>query len=102
MAVFIVGVSSVEIDQSFGPRPYRPIRESYVPVYVEDRVLVEEEEEEEKFLPQPYKYEYGVQDEFTQAAFTKSEAQNEAGAVTGSYKVNTEIVDHRVLHSMFR
>merc|ERR1712018_522962 len=47
-----------------------------------------EEEPEEKFDPQPYKYEYGVQDDYSKAAFAKSETQNEVGAVTGSYKVN--------------
>merc|ERR1719233_2232602 len=38
--------------------------------------------------PLPYKYEYGVQDDYTNAAFAKSESQNEVGTVTGSYKVN--------------
>ena len=47
-----------------------------------------QEEEEEKFEPQPYKYEYGVQDDYSKAAFAKSETQNEVGAVTGSYKVS--------------
>ena len=49
----------------------------YKPVY----------EEEEDYAPQPYKYEYGVQDDYTNAAFAKSESQNEVGTVTGSYKV---------------
>lgn len=40
------------------------------------------------FEPQPYKYEYGVQDDYSKAAFAKSESQDEVGAVTGSYKVN--------------
>merc|ERR1719400_2299386 len=68
----------------YGPRPYGPLppQETYQakPLYVE--------EEEEKFEPQPYKYEYGVQDDYSKAAFAKSESQNEVGAVTGSYKVN--------------
>ena len=67
----------------YGPRPYGPLppQDSYQakPLYVE--------EEEEKFEPQPYKYEYGVQDDYSKAAFAKSESQNEVGAVTGSYKV---------------
>ena len=67
----------------YGPRPYGPLppQDSYQakPLYVE--------EEEEKFEPQPYKYEYGVQDDYSKAAFAKSETQNEVGAVTGSYKV---------------
>ena len=46
-----------------------------------------EKEEEEVFEPQPYKYEYGVQDDYSKAAFAKSESQNDVGAVTGSYKV---------------
>merc|ERR1711936_991410 len=70
----------------YGPSPpgqYRaPPAKSYSqppPVY---------KEEEEEFAPQPYKYEYGVQDDYSKAAFAKSETQNEVGAVTGSYKVN--------------
>ena len=77
----------VQVDpSSYSPAAnYRPAYESYSPVYdIEDRVLVEEEEQYE---PQPYRYEYGVQDEYSQAAFTKSETQDEVGAVTGSYKV---------------
>merc|ERR1719481_624815 len=38
--------------------------------------------------PRPYTYEYGVSDDYSKAAFAKSESQNDVGAVTGSYKVN--------------
>merc|ERR1719422_1579297 len=66
--------------QQYAPkRSYKP-----APVYP----LEEQVEEEEEFAPQPYKYEYGVQDEYSKAAFAKSETQNDVGAVTGSYKVN--------------
>ena len=65
--------------QQYAPkRSYKP-----APVYP----LEEQVEEEEEFAPQPYKYEYGVQDEYSKAAFAKSETQNDVGAVTGSYKV---------------
>merc|ERR1719433_99326 len=104
LGALLAGVTSVpvQVDQSqygpgpsavpYGPRPgpspgpyaappparsYRP-----KPVYAEEKV------EEEVFDPQPYKYEYGVQDDYSKAAFAKSESQNEVGAVTGSYKVN--------------
>merc|ERR1719273_928762 len=103
LGALLAGVTSVpvQVDQSqygpgpsavpYGPRPgpspgpyaappparsYRP-----KPVYAEEKV------EEEVFDPQPYKYEYGVQDDYSKAAFAKSESQNEVGAVTGSYKV---------------
>merc|ERR1719433_2221365 len=67
----------------YGPSPaYTPNR-AYKP-----KPVYPVEEEEEKFEPQPYKYEYGVQDDYSKAAFAKSETQNEVGAVTGSYKVN--------------
>merc|ERR1719333_1634514 len=66
---------------SYAARPEPPRAYKVEPVYPEV-------EEEEKFEPQPYKYEYGVQDDYTKAAFAKSESQNEVGAVTGSYKVN--------------
>merc|ERR1719220_2582934 len=104
LGALLAGVTSVpvQVDQSqygpgpsavpYGPRPgpspgpyaappparsYRP-----KPVYAEEKL------EEEVFDPQPYKYEYGVQDDYSKAAFAKSESQNEVGAVTGSYKVN--------------
>lgn len=63
------------------PQQYAPKR-SYKPA-----PAYPVQEEEEEFAPQPYKYEYGVQDEYSKAAFAKSETQNEVGAVTGSYKV---------------
>ena len=98
LGALLAGVTSVpvQVDQSqYGPGPsavpYRPRpapgpyaapppERSYQPKYVEKK-------EEEVFEPQPYKYEYGVQDDYSKAAFAKSESQNEVGAVTGSYKV---------------
>merc|ERR1719232_1884977 len=62
------------------PLPYKPAPAPYQPAPVY-------KEEEEEYAPQPYKYEYGVQDDYTNAAFAKSESQNEVGTVTGSYKV---------------
>merc|ERR1712079_837163 len=102
IAVLIASVAAVpvEVQNNFGPGPsgvpYGPRPgPSYGPrsqgdsfpdrSYKAKPILVEEEEE---FLPQPYKYEYGVQDDYTKAAFAKSESQDEVGAVTGSYKVN--------------
>merc|ERR1712024_53386 len=75
------------------PVPYGPSPPSYAarpepPRAYKVQPAYPEEVEEEKFEPQPYKYEYGVQDDYSKAAFAKSETQNEVGAVTGSYKVN--------------
>merc|ERR1719245_2638879 len=73
------------------PVPYGPSPPSYAARPEPPRAYKVEPaypEEEEKFEPQPYKYEYGVQDDYSKAAFAKSETQNEVGAVTGSYKVN--------------
>merc|ERR1739848_501788 len=64
------------------PTPYKPEPAPYKPA------PVYKVEEEEEYAPQPYKYEYGVQDDYTNAAFAKTESQNEVGTVTGSYKVN--------------
>merc|ERR1712025_135497 len=102
VAILIAGVAAVpvEVQNNFGPGPsgvpYGPRPgPSYAPLpqgdsfpdrsYKAKPILVEEEEE---FLPQPYKYEYGVQDDYTKAAFAKSESHGDVGAVTGSYKVN--------------
>merc|ERR550532_2964526 len=89
LGALLAGVTSVpvQVDQSQyapGPSAAPPPARSYrpKPVYAEEKV------EEEVFDPQPYKYEYGVQDDYSKAAFAKSESQNEVGAVTGSYKVN--------------
>merc|ERR1711892_1621276 len=58
------------------PAPYKSAPAPYKPAPV-------------KYKPAPvYKDEYGVQDDYTNAAFAKSESQNEVGTVTGSYKVN--------------
>merc|ERR1711931_604670 len=70
------------------PRPYGP-PQKYEPAPLPYKPApVYKVEEEEEYAPQPYKYEYGVQDDYTNAAFAKSESQNEVGTVTGSYKVN--------------
>merc|ERR1712025_1034592 len=85
-----MGAVPVEVQNNFGPGPsgvpYGPRPEGDPQGSYKAKPILAEEEEE--FLPQPYKYEYGVQDDYTKAAFAKSESQNEVGAVTGSYKVN--------------
>merc|ERR1711962_20230 len=61
---------------SYGPAPgpiYKPAPAPY---------------KEEKLPPQPFAYEYGVKDDYSGAAYTKQENQNEYGAVEGSYKVS--------------
>merc|ERR1719232_2143680 len=100
LGALLAGVTSVPVEvvqSQYGPGPsavpYRPRpapgpyaapppERSYQP---EPHYI---EKEEGVFEPQPYKYEYGVQDDYSKAAFAKSESQNEVGAVTGSYKVN--------------
>merc|ERR1719145_559190 len=67
------------------PAPFKPVPAKYKPSPVKYKPVYEEDED---YAPQPYKYEYGVQDDYTNAAFAKSESQNEVGTVTGSYKVN--------------
>merc|ERR1712142_828150 len=70
------------------PAPYKPAPAPYKPEPAPYKPAPVYKEEEEDYAPQPYKYEYGVQDDYTNAAFAKSESQNEVGTVTGSYKVN--------------
>merc|ERR1719145_321310 len=62
------------------PAPFKPVPAKYKPSPVKYKPVYEEEED---YAPQPYKYEYGVQDDYTNAAFAKSESQNEVGTVTG-------------------
>merc|ERR1712029_1171226 len=98
LIILAAGAAAVQVEPSkFGPGPpyagrpgpYVPQNDQYPeparaykpkPIYLE--------EEEECLPPQPYTYEYGVSDDYSKAAFAKSESQNDVGAVTGSYKVN--------------
>merc|ERR1719300_8557 len=65
LIVLAAGAAAVQVEPSkFGPGPPYAVR------------------------PGPYTYEYGVSDDYSKAAFAKSESQNDVGAVTGSYKVN--------------
>ena len=47
-------------------------------------------------VPQPFAYEYGVKDEYSGAAYQKSETQNDYGVVQGSYKVRKTLSSKRV------
>merc|ERR1712018_161519 len=42
---------------------------------------------EEKLPPQPFAYEYGVADDYSEANFKKSETQDGNGVVTGSFVI---------------
>ena len=44
-------------------------------------------------MPQPFAYEYGVKDEYTGAAYQKTETQNDYGVVQGSYKVGGQFCE---------
>merc|ERR1712088_929323 len=54
----------------------------------------------EKLPPQPFQYEYGVNDDYSGNAFAKTETQNDLGQVQGSYKVN--LPDGRVQTVTYR
>merc|ERR1712071_242828 len=41
----------------------------------------------EKLAPQPYAYEYGVNDDYSKANFKKTETQDAAGVVQGSFVI---------------
>ena len=92
-----VAAVPVQLDQQrygpsavpYGPSPPGQYRAPPAKPYNQPQPVYKEKEEE-KFEPQPYKYEYGVQDDYSKAAFAKSESQDEVGAVTGSYKVRTD------------
>jgi len=82
--------------QPYEPVQYKPVPSKYKPAPIKYKPAPVYKEEEETYAPQPYKYEYGVQDDYTNAAFAKSESQNEVGTVTGSYKVSISKLN--VLH----
>merc|ERR1712037_556480 len=42
---------------------------------------------EEKLAPQPFAYEYGVNDDYSKANFQKSESQNAEGVVQGKFVI---------------
>ena len=73
-------------------------QEAQIPVYREQEKQPEKRQAaygpaapayvEKELPPQPFQYEYGVKDDYSGNAFAKTESQNEAGQVQGSYKVN--------------
>jgi len=44
--------------------------------------------EPERYVPQPYEYKYGVEDQYSGTSFDKNENQSPDGVTTGSYRVN--------------
>merc|ERR1719192_1980760 len=57
----------------------------------------------EKLPPQPFAYQYGVQDDYSGANFAKDESQDAAGNLAGSYTVHlpdcrTQIVTYTADH----
>jgi hypothetical protein len=57
-------------------------------------------EAEENFPPQPYQFEYGVQDQYTGANYKAAETKDDKGTVLGEYKVN--LPDGRVQTVTYR
>ena len=60
-------------------------------------------EPEYKQHPQPYAYQYGVQDQYSGASFDKTEKQDENGNLQGQYRVNlpdgrVQVVTYRADH----
>merc|ERR1719297_326217 len=67
-----------------GPGPYAPPPPKYAPAPPK---YAPAPYKEEKLPPQPFAYEYGVEDEYSGSAFQKTETQNANGEVEGSYQV---------------
>merc|ERR1712117_33442 len=55
---------------------------------------------EKELPPQPYQFEYGVNDQYSGAAFQAAESQSDKGEVYGEYKVN--LPDGRVQTVSYR
>ena len=83
---FLIFAGLVVVALADRPRPYAP--SPY---------------KEEKLPPQPFAYQYGVQDEYTGANFDKKEEQDAYGNLNGEYRVNlpdgrVQIVSYRATH----
>jgi len=75
------------------PPPYHPPPPAYHPAPYKP----------EKLPPQPFAYQYGVQDDYSGANFAKDESQDAAGNLAGSYTVHlpdgrTQIVTYTADH----
>merc|ERR1712088_1178086 len=110
LLLLVAGVSCAPQQQASRPGAYSPqgapARYEKVPVYREEMAKNYHRQEQEKPLekrqaaygpavvaveklpPQPFQYEYGVNDDYSGNAFAKTETQNDLGQVQGSYKVN--------------
>ena len=73
----IVAAALVALVAADGPPAYAP-----APAYHKPAPYVPE-----KLPPQPFAYEYGVADDYSKANFKKTETQDAAGVVTGSFVI---------------
>jgi hypothetical protein len=73
------------------PAPYAPPPAPYKPAAPY---------KEKELPPQPYQFEYGVNDQYSGAAFQAAESQSDKGEVYGEYKVN--LPDGRVQTVSYR
>merc|ERR1719206_425234 len=82
------------------PAPYHPEPYHPEPAYHPEPVYPHHEKKEE---PKPYKFDYGVQDDYTATNFGHSEDAKGDGTVTGEYRValpdgRTQIVKYVADH----
>merc|ERR1712112_172772 len=68
-------LSTTCLTLALGPQ-YKQAPQQYKPVVVEE---VE--------VPQPYKYQYGVKDEYSNSNFAKTETQDDKGNVAGTFVI---------------
>jgi len=80
-----------------GPRPARAAPAPYAPPPAYKPASPYKEKE---LPPQPYQFEYGVNDQYSGAAFQAAESQSDKGEVFGEYKVN--LPDGRVQTVSYR
>jgi len=72
LASALVALSLAADAPAYAPAPYKPAPVAY---------------KEEVLPPQPFAYEYGVNDDYSKANFKKTETQDGKGVVSGSYVI---------------
>jgi len=77
----------------YGPNT-RPSRAAPAPYAAPPPSYSKPQYKEKELPPQPYQFEYGVNDQYSGAAFQAAESQSDKGEVFGEYRVN--LPDSRV------
>ena len=81
-ALVAVALADKPAPAPYAPAPYAPPAPKYAPYKPAPAY------KEKELPPQPFAYQYGVNDDYSGASFDKKEEQDNYGNLQGSYRVN--------------